>query len=135
MPDVAGGKCRLTSKSNARYLGVANLDRPAGALTSGNEGTCSFGGCGVEWDYPSIEVFVEKSGEGRLEPMSSLGRVQQFQTRSDCQHRDRGCPDRFRWLIVEPLDNGCIRVGMHERRKDIRVEDDHGASRSATLTG
>lgn len=133
--DVAGGDGRFTCKCDPRYLSVAYLDRLASPLPSSNKCPGSICGGDIEGEDSLVEILAEDLLEGSFEMPTSTRRRKELQARSDLGHGDRGCPDRFRRLSVQPVDHDGLRLGSHERREHVGVEQDHGSERSAPRDG
>ena len=73
----------------------------------------------------ALQVLLNHLGEGPFEPPSPLAVREDLQPEPDFEDRDGGRPDRFRGLGVQPSDDFRTGLTLHERREDIRVQQDH----------
>lgn len=133
VPDVAGRQPRSSGRGDPGNLHIADVETPSRTPSLGSD--ADGGDCGrpVERLDAATEVFVEELSEGLLELPPAPARLQQLQPGTHLEDGDRGHPDRLRRLLVQPGDDDPIGLPLHQRRDDVRVEEDHGSKRAGVV--
>ena len=108
MANVPSGECGLLRGDDARDLDAAKVDglprcTPLCGSRSGFPGRRL-----IESKDAPLEVFLDRTTESILElPPASTDR-KELQTEADLEDGHGRGPDGFRWLTVEPSDDGWI---------------------------
>lgn len=127
---VACSESCFSRRGNTGDLGVADLQRSIGALSLGRDARGSEGGRRVEGLNSALQLVGEELTEGSFKLLSATAGLEQLQGGSHLEHGDRGRPDRFCRLIVEPAHYGRLGIPPHQRRDDVGVKQDHDSNRA-----
>ena len=125
MPQVAGGERGATRDGDAGDLGVAHVHRAPGLLARRTDQRRLRGSFGIERQHPVAQVFGQQLLETVFQAAAAFAFGQQRQTEPAFEDGDAGHPDRLGRLQIEPGHHRRFRLGTHQRRQHIGVEDDH----------
>ena len=133
------GKLSPMRPRNGRDLGIRVADRSSKRPTV----RCNAGKMArsvtLECEYASREVFRKHPFRCSQQGVAPLTFGEQFNSVKDFRLRDRGRKEVCRLLLGDPGHDLGGRLGPHELRQHIRIEDDHasnpGAWRTASRCG
>jgi hypothetical protein len=137
IPEVTHVAGRESCPSRARDPGdqqISNFDGPTGTALFRGHIRRRFRRPPIDRQDSTIQLALEGFGECAFQSPSAASISENSDPETDFENSDRGCPKRFRRLVIKPSDNGRFGIAAHQRRQDVRVEYDH-SGKSAGRAG
>ena len=125
MPRVSGGECRTSGERDPGYLGIPHVDRSAGSLPLRCQSSGCIGRGSIDIENPIFEIFFEQPSECRYKGCSTLPVRKNGESETRLEQRYARNPDRLHRLPIQPLDHCGFWRFLHQRRKHVRVQDNH----------
>jgi hypothetical protein len=79
----------------------------------------------VRCQHANFQIFVNQGREGLFQAAPTLAMRQLMQTVANLEHVDRGRPDGLGRLLIKPVHDDGLWLGLHQGGQHVGVEDNH----------
>ncbi len=126
--EIAKIACRQSCTSrlnNSRNFYIPEFDGAPSRSSSCGESCCRFCRRQIKLQYSPLDTFCQHPRKRTFKLLSLAARRQNLQPEADFKDSNGCQPQRIQPLAIEPCNDGFIGYRVHDRRRDIRVENDH----------